>query len=219
MFPRPVLIALLVLAGPLLVFEAYGIHQLKKSLPPSPEGPLDIVCAQLLQSAQAKGLTGVAREIERVSGPEPEAFFDSLAPFLNARLERGFKHFLFSDEVRKKTVAEIGRLMKRQDWVASPGNLTQTTPDVLLLAEWNKLPNDEVGLTLRAVQLGVSGEGVQATTRFVPPSAVQRLEQKRDHLRRMLYGAAVPLVMLAFFSVGNFVFRRLTGGMSHGPTS
>jgi hypothetical protein len=168
MFPRPVAIALLVLAGPLLVFEAYGIHQMQKNLPPSPEAALDRVCAQLIQSAQAKGLAGVAREIDRVTGPEPDPFFDSLAPFLNARLEPGFKHFLFSDEVRKKTVAEISRLMKRQEWVASPKNMTQATPDVLLLAEWNKLSEEEVGLTLRAVQLGVNGEGVQASIRFVP---------------------------------------------------
>lgn len=219
MFPRPVVIVLLALAGPLLVFEAYGIHQLQKNPPPSPDAAIDRVCDQLLRSAQAKGLTGVAREFERIAGPEPDHFFDSLAPFLNARLEPGFKHFLFSDEIRKNTVAEIGRLMKHQDWVASPKNMTQATPEVLLLAEWNKISEVEVGLTLRAVQLGVNGEGVQASARFASPREIQRQEHQRDQLRRMLYGAAVPLVTLTFFSVGNWILPRLAGGSRHGPTS
>jgi hypothetical protein len=219
MFPRLVVIALLGLAGPTLIFEAYGIQQMQKNLPPSPDAALDKMCAQLLESAQAKGLTGVAREIEKVSGPITDPYFESLAPFLNARLERGFKHFLFSDEVRKHAVAELGRLMKRQEWGASPGPMTQITPDVLLLAEWHALPEEEVGLTLRAVRLGVTGEGVLASTRFAHPPAVQRQEQQRDQLRRKMYGAALPLVTLTFISVGHWLYPRFVGGPRHGPTS
>lgn len=218
MFPRPVVIALYVLAGPLLVFEAYGIHQLRQPLPQTAESSLDAVCADLIQSALAKGLTGVAREIETVSGPERDPFFDTLTPFLNARLEPGFKRFLFSDDVRMKTVAEISRLMKRQEWVTSPGHMTQATPDVLLMAEWNKLPANEVGLTLRAVRLGMNGEGVQASTRFPHPDTVRSARRQRDQLRRSLYGAAVPLITFTFLSIGNWMAPRLAGGSPHGPT-
>jgi hypothetical protein len=219
MFPRYAVIALFVLAGPLFVFEVYGIHQLRQPLPLTPDKALDAVCAGLIASAQAKGLTGVAREIETVSGPARDAFFDSLTPFLNARLEPGFKRFLFSNEVRKVPVAEMGRLMKRQDWMASPGNMTQATPDVLLLAEWHPLPSEEVGLTLRAVRLGMSGEGVQASTRFSHPKTRQRALEQRDQLRRALWAAAVPLVTLPFLSVANWKTPRLSGGSRHGPTS
>lgn len=212
MLPRPVVIALFVLAGPTLVFEAYGIHQLRRPPPPSLESTLDRVCGDLLQAARGKGLTGVAREIERVSGPTPDPYFESLPPFLNARLEPGFKQFLFSDEVRKSAVAEIGRMMKRQEWVASPTHMTQATPDVLLQAEWTPLGSDDVGLTLRAVRLGVSGEGVQATIRFPHPKTVQREERQRVRLQRALYVAAVPLVTLTFLSIGNRLIPRSAGG-------
>lgn len=219
MFPRPVVIALFVLAGPLLVFGAYGIHRLRQPLPLNPDNALDRVCANLIQSAQAKGLTGAAREIERVSGPERDAFFDTLSPFLNARLEPGFKRFLFSDAVRSETVAEIGRLMKRQEWAASPGNMTQVPPEVLLLAEWHRLPADDVGLTLRAVRLGMSGEGVQASIRFPHPQTRQREQGYRARLQWALYGSAVPLATLAVLTIGNWVAPRLAGGLRHGPAS
>ncbi|MBK8575205.1 MAG: hypothetical protein IPN90_05835 [Elusimicrobia bacterium] len=218
MFTRLVVIALLVLAGPILVFEAYGIYRLRQTLPQTAESAMDAVCAQLLRSAHAKGLTGVAREIEMVSGPARDPFFESLSPFLNARLEPGFKRFLFSNDVRAKAVAEIGRLMKRREWVGSSGDMTQAVPDVLLLAEWKNLPFEEVSLTLRAVRLGMSGDGVQASVRFTHPLALQRAEKNRDRLRLALYGAAAPLAALAFLWVGNGVYPRLIGGSRHGPT-
>jgi hypothetical protein len=212
MFTRPVVIAFLALAGPILVFEAYGIHRLRQPLPPAAETALDTVCALLLRSAEAKGLTAVAKEIESVSGPERDPFFDSLAPFLNARLEPGFKRFLFSNDIRAKSVAEIGRLMKRRAWVGSPGDMSQAVPDVLLLAEWKYFPLDDVALTVRAVRLGVSGDGVQASVRFTHPRAVQREKKKRDQLRLALFGAATPLATLGFLSIGYWIHPRLAGG-------
>ncbi len=218
MFPRPVVIALFVLAGPILVFEAYGIHQLRRPPPPPFESSLDEVCARLLQSTRAKGMTGAAQGIEAVSGPEHDGHFDSLPSLLNARLEPGFKTFLFSDDVRKTAVAEIGRLMKRQDWVASPRDMTQTTPEILLLAEWRPLPGDEVGLTLRAVRLGMNGEGVLASIRFPHPKVRQREQRQRHRLQWALYGATVPLVTLTIMSIGNWMAPRPPGGSHHGPT-
>lgn len=212
MIPRPVFIALLVLAGPTLVFEAYGIHRLSRPVPPSIEATLDTLCANLLQAARGKGLTGIAREIREVTGPAPDPYFDSLPPFLNARLEPGFKQFLLSDEARASAVAEVGRLMKRQEWVASPSHMTQAVPDVLLQAEWKPLSSEEVGLTLRAVRWGVSGEGVQAATRFPHPNTVQQDKRQRVRLQRALYGAAVPLVTLTFLSIGTRLIPRPSGG-------
>ena len=219
MMTQPSIIALSVLVGSLLAFEAYGIHRLRRPPSPTPESALDSVCQALLQTAQAKGLTGAAREIDRVTGPGPDPYFDSLAPFLNARLEHGFKQFLFSDEVRKKTVAEIGRLMKRREWTDTPAAMTATVPDVLLLAEWNPLSENEVGLTLRDVRLGLNGDGAQAAVRFVPPRVLQREKRERESWRWAVFGAAAPLAALAVLSIGRWTHPRIVGGSPHGSPS
>ena len=217
MMTQPSIIALSVLVGSLLAFEAYGIHRLRRPPSPTPESALDSVCQALLQTAQAKGLTGAAREIDRVTGPGPDPYFDSLAPFLNARLEHGFKQFLFSDEVRKKTVAEIGRLMKRREWTDTPAAMTATVPDVLLLAEWSSLSETEVGLTLRAARLGLNGDGVQAAVRFTPPRVLQEEARRREGWRLALCAAAAPLAAVTVLAVGRGFHSSRLGGSPNDP--
>ncbi|MBL8022892.1 MAG: hypothetical protein JNK54_01225 [Elusimicrobia bacterium] len=216
MISRHVVIVLLVLAGPLLLFEAYGIHRLQQPAPPSPDKALDMVCEQLLQSAQAKGLHRSAREIETVSGPEKDLYFESLPPFLNARLVNGFKQFLFSDEMQKGTVQEISRLMKRREWTGDAQSMNPTVPDVVLFAEWGYFSSEEVRLTLRAVRLALSGEGVQASVRFVHPRVIQRQNEQKDHLRLALYGSAAFQVAVILISVLYLSKTQPAGGSRHG---
>jgi hypothetical protein len=219
MIPRQLLIVLWVLAGPLLVFEAYGIHRLHRPSSPSPDEALDTVCTSLLESARAKGLHTSAREIEGVTGPESDAYFESLPPFLNARLAPGFKHYLFSDEMKKQTVQEISRLMKRHEWTGESKTLTETLPDVLVLAEWAPLPFNEVRLTLRAVRLALSGEGVQSSIRFTHPRIVHEQRHQREQLRLALYAGGAFLTALLILTLFHFTNGHPAGGSRHGTPS
>jgi hypothetical protein len=219
MFPRSLIIVLWVLAGPLLVFEVYGIHQLRRSSPPSPDEALETVCTSLLHSARAKGLHNSAREIETVIGPESDPYFESLPPFLNARLAPGFKQYLVSDEVRKQTVQEISRLMKRHEWTGETKTMTQTLPEVLLLAEWAPLPFNEVRLTLRAVRLTLSGEGVQSSIRFTHPRFFHEQRHQRERLRLGLYASGAFLTALLILTLFHFSNGHTAGGSRHGTPS
>ena len=216
---RTVVGVLLVLAGPILAFEAYGLYRLNQPLPPTPEAALERLCADLVDAARSKNLDRSAKEIAVVQGPESDPFFENLPPFLNARLSTGFKTFLFSDEVRKKAVAETARLLERNRGALSSDRLAPSAPEVHLYAQWQRLDNpDEVGVTIQAVRVGVSGDGVQATARFVHPRARAQHAHRRELLKVALFAAAAPLGALAFLSL---VPRRIgcSIGGTHGPTS
>lgn len=214
---RTVVGVLLVLAGPILAFEAYGLYRLNQSLPPTPEAALERLCTDLLDAARSKNLDRSAKEISVVQGPESDPFFDTLPPFLNARLSRGFKTFLFSDDVRKKSVAETARQLELNRGSVSQDQLVPVVPDVNLHAQWQRLDNDNVAVTIQAVRVGVSGEGVQATARFVHPRTRAQQERRRELLKGALFAAAAPLGALAFLTL---VPRRAGSslGGSHGST-
>lgn len=215
---RTVVGVLLVLAGPILAFEAYGLYRLTRSIPPPPESALERLCADLVDAARSKNLDRSAKEIAVVQGPESDPFFENLPPFLNARLSTGFKTFLFSDEVRKKSVAETARQLELNRGSVSSDRLAPVVPEVHLYAQWQRLDNDDVAVTLQAVRVGVSGDGVQATARFVHPRARAHQQRRRELLKGALFAAAAPLGTLAFLSL----WPRRTGcsiGGTHGPTS
>ncbi|MBK8872057.1 MAG: hypothetical protein KBD85_00695 [Elusimicrobia bacterium] len=216
---RTVVGVLLVLAGPILAFEAYGLYRLTRSIPPTPESALERLCADLVDAARSKNLDRSAKEIAVVQGPVSDPFFENLPPFLNARLSTGFKTFLFSDEVRKKSVAETARLLETNRGAVSSDRLASSVPDVHLYAQWQQLDSpDEVELTIQAVRTGVSGDGVQATTRFVHPRAHAQRQRRRELLKGALFAAAAPLGALAFLSLWPRRTACSIGG-THGPTS
>ncbi|HNA60708.1 MAG TPA: hypothetical protein PLT11_06595, partial [Elusimicrobiota bacterium] len=68
-----------------------------KTAPPpvSPDRVLTDLCRRLGDLCRSHGLAGPAVEIDRVEGPEPDPFFDTLAPSLNEKLAPAFGRILF----------------------------------------------------------------------------------------------------------------------------
>jgi hypothetical protein len=168
--------------------------------PPPIATALDDVCARLVASARAKGLAGSAREIERVTGPDKDVFFDALAPELNGRLVSGFDTFLPKDDVRREVTVELARLLKDRAWVSGQPDFTRRPPTTLLFAAWEWAPRPQIRLTLRAVRLAAAADGAQATVTFVHPDVAEEQRRRRARDRRAALAVAPVLGALALAS-------------------
>jgi len=178
-----------------------GIHYLRQSLPPFPDSQIRALCGELVRGARAKGLGGTVQALEFIKGPEKDLYFDALTPFINAELASGFDRFLFPPSVRRAVVAQVSDLLKKKDWVRGTPDLIERSPDVLLSADWVwVVPQEEVALTLRAVRLSATADGIQVSGRFVHPTVLREEKRFRRNLMWALYGSGlVPLFSLIVF--------------------
>ena len=186
-----------------LGLETAGAVWIKTAPPPvSPDRVLTDLCRRLGDLCRSHGLAGPAVEIDRVEGPEPDPFFDTLAPSLNEKLAPAFGRIQSAADARQAAMARVGDLLKEKAWVRDLPELTRTRPETLLSARWRwTAPGEKVGLTLRAVRLNATADGVTVFEGFPHPRWTERSRRFHRRLSAVVAGGAAPVLGLFAWAV------------------
>lgn len=186
-----------------LGLETAGVVWLRTAAPPVPtERVLTDLCRRLGDLGRSNGVAGPAIEIERVEGPEPDPYFETLAPALNERLAPAFGKIQSGAGARQAALARVGDLLKEKAWVHDLPDLTRTRPETLLSAQWRwVVPGERVGLTLRAVRLNATADGVSVFESFLHPRSADRVRRFHRRLSAGVAGGAAPALGLLVWTV------------------
>ena len=99
-------------------------------------------------------------------------------------------------------LARVGDLLKEKAWVHDLPDLTRTRPETLLSAQWRwVVPGERVGLTLRAVRLNATADGVSVFESFSHPRWAERVRRFHRRLSAGVAGGVAPALGLLGWAV------------------